>query len=65
MNIEHDSDIRVASIAKVRESENSSEEEDSQEAADGEDGTTEVQQDQDMSRLLEAAARDQEDSTEG
>ncbi len=65
INIDGDSDVRVASIAKVRESENSSEEEDSQEAADGEDGTTEVQQDQDMSRLLEAAARDQEDSTEG
>ena len=66
INIDGDSDVRVASIAKVRESENSSEEEDSQEAADGEDGTTEVQQDQeDVSRLLEAAKRDQEDSTEG
>ena len=64
INIDAESDVRVASIAKVRESENSDEEEADETAEDLEEGGSEMQEDADMERLLHAAQIDESEDEE-
>ena len=64
INIDAESDVRVASIAKVRESENSDEEEADETAEDSEDSENVGQEDADMERLLHAAQIDESEDEE-
>ena len=64
INIDAESDVRVASIAKVRESENSDEEEADETAEDSEDSENVGQEDSDMERLLHAAQIDESEDEE-